>query len=293
MDNEKNSVEKGRESGDVALGAGLAAALGEVEGVIARLVSPGGCEWDQAQTPETLCDYLAEEAFELIDAIRRKDAAGVSEELGDVFFLLLWLARMHAEAHGLTLTQALKANAAKMIRRHPHVFGDVKVADVDELYRNWERIKAEEKAEAAHAAEEAGQEVEAGADGVFASLPTGLPPLLKAYRIHSRAARVGFTWEDDEDVEQQVESEWLEWIDARLRENEADCAHELGDMIFSLVELGRRKGIKANAALDAANRRFLDRFSRMEKLAGARGLDFKALSLDEKNALWDEVKAGE
>ncbi len=289
MDNEKSSVEKGRESVDAA----LAAALDEVEEVIARLVSPGGCEWDQAQTPETLCDYLAEETFELIDAIRRKDAAGVSEELGDVFFLLLWLVRMHNEAHGLTLAQALKANAVKMIRRHPHVFGDVKVADVGELYRNWERIKAEEKAEAARAVEEAGQEAGDGEDGVFASLPTGLPPLLKAYRIHSRAARVGFTWEDDEDVEQQVESEWLEWIDARLREDEADCAHELGDMIFSLVELGRRKGIKANAALDAANRRFLARFAGMEKLAGARGLDFKALSLDEKNALWDEVKAGE
>ena len=270
----------------------LGAALAEINEVITRLLGPDGCEWDQAQTPDTLCDYLAEETFELIDAIRRKDARGVSEELGDVFFLLLWLARMHNEAHGLTLAQALSGNAAKMIRRHPHVFGDAKVADVEELYRNWERIKAEEKAEAARAAgNEAG---EGGAEGgVFASLPSGLPPLLKAYRIHSRAARVGFTWEDDEDVEQQVESEWLEWIDARLREDEADCAHELGDMIFSLVELGRRKGIKANAALDAANRRFLDRFSHMEKLAGARGLDFKTLSLDDKNALWDEVKAGE
>ena len=104
---------------------------------------------------------------------------------------------------------------------------------------------------------------------------------------------VGFTWEDDEDVEQQVEAEWLEWIDARLREDAADCFHELGDMIFSLVELGRRKGIKANTALDATNRRFLDRFACMETLAAERGLDFKVLSLDEKNALWDEAKAKE
>ena len=268
-----------------------ARALAELEQVIARLVSPNGCEWDRAQTPDTLCDYLAEETFELIDAIRRQDAAGVTEELGDVFFLLLWLARLHNETHGLTLARALAGSAAKMIRRHPHVFGDVKVADVEELYRNWERIKAEEKAQAAQTAGNAGEN-DAPA-GVFASLPRGLPPLLKAYRIHSRAARVGFTWEDDEDVEQQVEAEWLEWIDARLREDDNACFHELGDMIFSLVELGRRKGIKANAALDATNRRFLDRFARMESLAGARGLDFAALSLDEKNALWDEVKSEE
>ena len=261
-------------------------ALAELEQVIARLVGPGGCEWDQAQTPDTLCDYLAEEIFELIDAIRRQDVAGVTEELGDVFFLLLWLARMHNETHGHTLARALGGSAAKMIRRHPHVFGDVKVTDVEELYRNWERIKAEEKADAAGA--DAGND--APGNGVFASLPRGLPPLLKAYRIHSRAARVGFTWEDDEDVEQQVEAEWLEWIDARLREDDAACFHELGDMIFSLVELGRRKGIKANAALDATNRRFLDRFARMESLAGERGLNFAALSLDEKNALWDEAK---
>ena len=266
-------------------------AMAELEAVIARLTAPDGCEWDRAQTPDSLCDYLAEETFELIDAIRRKDPAGVSEELGDVFFLLLWLARMHREAYGVTLSGALKGNAAKMIRRHPHVFGDAKVADVEELYRNWERIKTEEKAEAARKAEEDGDAAPATpGEGVFASLPAGLPPLLKAYRIHSRAARAGFTWEDDEDVEQQVESEWLEWIDARLRDDAEDCAHELGDMIFSLVELGRRKGIKANTALDAANRRFLARFAGMESLAKDRGVDFAALSLDEKNELWDEVK---
>ena len=123
--------------------------LSELEQVITRLTGPGGCEWDQAQTPDSLCEYLAEETFELIDALRRKDAPGVSEELGDVFFLLLWLARMHKEASGLTLADALAGSAAKMIRRHPHVFGDVKVSDVEELYRKWERIKAEEKAAAA------------------------------------------------------------------------------------------------------------------------------------------------
>ena len=263
------------------------AALGELCEVIARLVGPDGCEWDQAQTPETLCDYLAEETFELIDAIRRKDGPGINEELGDVLFLLLWLTGMHGEAYGVSLSTALKGSAAKMIRRHPHVFGDARVADVEELYRNWERIKAEEKAEAV------ANGLDNGKTGVFASLPDGLPPLLKAYRIHAKAARVGFTWDDDEDVEQQVEAEWLEWLDARLRNDESGMAHELGDMIFSLVELGRRKGIKANTALDATNRRFLGRFARMEALAQSRNQDFKDLSLDEQNELWDEVKAGE
>ena len=125
------------------------------------------------------------------------------------------------------------------------------------------------------------------------SLPESLPPLIKAYRINSKAARVGFTWQEDEEVEQQVEAEWLEWLDASASGDQDAQKHELGDLLFSIAELGRRKGIKANEALDYANRRFLKRFARMEELAREQNLDFAALSIDEKDELWNTAKAEE
>ena len=124
-------------------------------------------------------------------------------------------------------------------------------------------------------------------------MPKGLPPLLKAYRIHSKAARAGFTWDADQDVEQQAEAEWLELLDAFASDDKAAQERELGDLIFTLVELGRRKGIKASAALDGATHRFLNRFGFMEEAARTKGVDFTALSMEEKNVLWDSAKEAE
>ena len=128
---------------------------------------------------------------------------------------------------------------------------------------------------------------------MFASLPRSLPPLTKAYRIHAKAARADFTWDQDEDVERQVEAEWLELLDAIAEGDKDALERELGDMIFTLVELGRRKEIKAAAALDGSCQRFLNRFSRMEEMASARGMDFAKVAMEEKNALWDTAKAEE
>jgi len=128
---------------------------------------------------------------------------------------------------------------------------------------------------------------------LFSGLPAGLPPLTKAYRLHSKVARVGFTWDEDEEVERQVEAEWLEFLDACATGDDEAIRHEYGDHLFTLVELGRRKGIKAAEALDAANRRFLARYEAMENLATERGKDFASLSLDEKDELWEEVKFSE
>lgn len=253
--------------------------LSRLNDVIDRLLAPEGCPWDREQTPESLCDYIVEECFELVEAIRSGDVAEIREEIGDVMFLLAFLGRLHADKGQFTLGDAMDNNAAKMIRRHPHVFSDTTYADRDEFLKNWESIKRSEKVDA-----------EGEPKGVFDSLPDSLPPLLKAYRIHSKAARVEFTWPDDEDVERQVEAEWLELIDACASGDKERQEGELGDLIFSLVELGRRKGIKANGALDKTNRKFLARFRRMEELARERGLDFPALSLDEKDELWNQVK---
>lgn len=264
-----------------------AEALARLHDTIDRLISPDGCPWDKEQTPHSLTEYLIEECFELVDAIRSGDVSETRDEMGDLLFLLVFVARLQQREGKFSLADALDATTAKMIRRHPHVFGDLQLNDREELLANWERIKREEKAK--HAESEA----ESTPKGVFSGLPRNLPPLTKAYRIHAKAAANGFTWPEDEEVERQVEAEWLELLDASVQGNEAAVEHEFGDHLFSLVEFGRRKGIKAAAALDAASHRFLERFSSMEALARERGLDFSALTLDEKDELWELVKQGE
>ena len=255
------------------------ASIAKIQEVIEALLGPGGCPWDQKQTPKSLCDYIIEEAFELVSAIRADDQPETCEELGDVLFLLLFQATLAARAGHFTLEDVVAQNAAKMIRRHPHVFGDTVVANQEELLRNWERIKRGEKS---------GNGKE---NGAFDSLPEGLPPLLKAYRINAKAARLNFTWPTDEDARAQFDDEWREYEEACASGDAERMEEEFGDALFTLVELGRRKGIKANAALDRANLKFLGRYARMEALAKSRGLDLLEMGLDDKNRLWDEVKA--
>lgn len=258
-------------------------ALEHLQEVLDRLTAEeGGCPWDKEQTPRTLAEYIIEESHELVSAIRSGTDADVCEELGDVAFLLLFVARLYEKQGKFSLDDALAHNCAKMIRRHPHVFGDAHFDTRDEQLKTWERIKRDEHADA-----------EGRPKGLFDSLPASLPPLTKAYRIHSKAARVGFTWQEDAEVEQQVEAEWLEWLDVSAGDDKEAQRHELGDLLFSIAELGRRKGIKASEALDDANTRFLRRFARMEELARAQGRDFAALSLDEKDELWTRAKAEE
>jgi len=254
--------------------------LQKLQDVISALIAPDGCPWDREQTPLTLCEYVLEEAHELVEAIRHGKTDDVAEELGDVMFLLVFISTLYAAKDSFTLDQVLSISAEKMIRRHPHVFSGTIFASREEQLSDWERIKRSEKTDA-----------EGLPAGVFASLPKGLPPLLKAYRIHSKAARAGFTWDSDQDVEQQVEAEWLELVDAMQTDNKTAQEHELGDLIFTLVELGRRKGIKASAAVDGAAHRFLSRFAFMEAAARKKGSDFSSLSMEEKNALWDSAKA--
>ena len=249
-----------------------------VREVIDSLLAPDGCPWDREQTVESLCDYVLEESFELVEAIRSGNKAEAMEELGDVAFLLLFIGKLYENGGEFTMDEAFHANAAKMIRRHPHVFGDVDFKNQEELLRNWERIKCQEKME------------EHRPSGVYDSLPKGLPPLLKAYRIHSKAARTGFTWPDDAAVEVKLHEEWREFQEALGSEDHAHQEREFGDYLFTLVELGRRKGIKANAALHNTNLRFLSRFQTMEALALERGLDIAKLDMAALDQLWEEAK---
>ena len=261
----------------------LHGAADRLRALIERLTGENGCPWDKEQTPETLTEYRVEECHELVDAIRSGSASHVREEMGDVAFLIMFLDVLYSRQGGPTLAEAMEETTAKMIRRHPHVFSDTEIHSQDELLKNWEQIKREEKMKQGQDARK----------GLFSGLPAGLPPLTKAYRLHSKAARVGFTWPEDEEVERQVEADWLSFLDACADGDEEAVAHEYGDHLFTLVELGRRHGLKAAMALDAANRRFLSRYEAMEDLAAERGKDFAALSLDEKDELWEEVKASE
>ncbi len=290
-------------------------ALTQLQNVVDTLIGPNGCAWDKEQTPQSLADYVIEESHELMDAmsvcpwnkeptlehatqalagksqqvvsaIRFGEAKDVCEELGDVAFLLLFIAKLYEKQGAFSLETALQMGAEKMIRRHPHVFGETKFENLEAQLKEWERIKRQEKGDGD--GHDKGQSKKPA--GIFDSLPQTLPPLIKAYRIHSKAARVNFTWPEEQDVEQQMEAEWLEWLDVAQGEDKDAQTHELGDMLFTLVELGRRKGIKASEALDLGTTRFLQRFAHMEALAHERGLNFAELSLDDKDDLWNEIK---
>lgn len=256
-------------------------AIDSVREVVRRLTAEDGCPWDKTQTPESLTEYVIEESHELVSAIRSGTDEDVCEELGDVAFLLLFIAHLYEKKGSFTLRDVFEKNAAKMIHRHPHVFAGEHFANLDEQLKAWEKLKQEE------------HKAEGKPTGVFDSLPRSLDPLARAYRIHSKAARTGFTWETREDVEQQVEEEWLEFLDAQAREDEKAIRHELGDLIFSIVELGRRNNLKANAELDAANERFLSRFRFMEKAARKEEKELSSMPLEEMDKLWAKAKEEE
>lgn len=253
------------------------ASIQRLQDVLDKLTAPDGCPWDRSQTSQSLADYVIEESHELVSAIRFGDEQEVCEELGDVFFLLLFIASLYAKQNKFTLADAVNMCSAKMIRRHPHVFADAKFENQEQQLKAWEAIKKGEHE----------------AQGLFSSLPASLPPLIKAYRIHSKAARYGFTWPDDEEVERQVEAEWLELLEAIHSGDAKMQSWELGDMIFTLVELGRRLGIKANEALDFTTMRFLHRYKRMEELAKAQGAELTSMTLDQQDELWLKAKEEE
>lgn len=250
--------------------------------LVKRLTAADGCPWDREQTPESLADYVIEESHELVTAIRQGNVADIREELGDVAFLLVFIAYLYEKKGEFNLDDALDYNRAKMIRRHPHVFGETKFDSREEQLKTWEQIKRSEH-----------KDNNGEPQGIFASLPPSLPALIKAYRLNSKAARADFTFADDEACEQQVEAEWLEWLDVCQHGTEEEQKHELGDIIFTLAELGRRKGIKINEATELANLRFLQRFTKMEQYAREQNRDFTELSRAEKESLWERAKSSQ
>lgn len=255
--------------------------------IVARLRGPGGCPWDAEQTHESLKRNLLEECYETLEAIDQGGGAALAEELGDILVQVVFHADIARAAGHFDLADVLTAINRKLIRRHPHVFGngagpDTRFAnapDADAVARNWEQLKAEER-------RQAGQPQPSPMD----SVPPALPALAAAQLIQDRAARNGFDWDDAAGVLDKVVEEIGEFQNAATAAERAD---EFGDILFALVNLARWRGIQAEDALRQANAKFRRRYRTMEQLASQRNQDFAALPLDDKEALWQEAKAAE
>ena len=253
--------------------------------VLHHLLGPEGCPWDREQTPHSLCEYMVEEVYELVEAVRGGDKREIRDEMGDVAFLFTFLATLLSREYGLDLQQVWEASAEKMRRRHPHVFGDQNIETRQELWQNWERIKASEKKTSSNPTPKNAEKL--------ASIPQSLPPLPKAYRIQAKAKDCGFTWDSDGEQNLALQREWEEWEEVRAYSDHSRKEEEFGDLLFSLVEQGRREGVKANAALHGANQKFLRRFHRALEIAEERGLDWDRLDMAQKDGLWEEAKREE
>ena len=246
--------------------------------ISARLRAPDGCPWDRKQTHRSLRPYLLEEAYETIDAIENGAPADLAEELGDLLLQVILHAQFAAEAGDFDLTDVYRSIAAKIVRRHPHVFAGLEVAGEGEVLSNWETIKADERAERGK-----------GDDGAFGGVARALPALPASREIQDRASSLGWDWESIDGVWEKVAEELEE---LRAAAGAEDRLHELGDVLFALVNLSRWMKLDPEEALRAANHRWMARYRRVEALAAERGIDLAGLTLAEKDVLWDEVKQG-
>ena len=243
--------------------------------IVHRLRAPGGCPWDREQTHESLIRYVLEEAYEVADAIRHQGPAELAEELGDLLLQVFLQAEVAEEAGQFSLNDVVERISAKLIRRHPHVFGDVSVANATEVEWNWEQLKSAEKGERA---------------SVLDGIPRSLPALMAAQEIQKRLKKVGFDWPDHRGVDQKLSEELAELRDAP---SPVAAAAELGDVLFILARIGLDAGSDAEEALRGTNSRVTERFRFVEARVRERGKQLEDVSIAELLRLWDEAKAAE
>lgn len=267
----------------------------QVVEIMSRLRGEGGCPWDRKQTRESLKPYLIEEAYEVLETIEAQDDPKLKEELGDVLLQVLFHAQIGREHNTFTIEDVLETLADKLIRRHPHVFGETKVSGAEEVVHRWEEIKRREKSDRSGNGDEG-----SALDGV----PKALPALLRAYQLQVRAARVGFDWPHDEAgyarVVGKVHEELREVEEARaaVAQDATETARrhlqdEIGDILFALVNLARLVKVNPEEALRGAANRFASRFAHMERVAKTRGRSLSEMTLAEMDRLWDEAKTAE
>ncbi|HLW27156.1 MAG TPA: nucleoside triphosphate pyrophosphohydrolase [Kiloniellales bacterium] len=247
--------------------------------VMAKLRDPeAGCPWDVEQSFATIAPYTIEEAYEVYDAIERKDRDSLRDELGDLLLQVVFHSRMAEEEGSFDFHQVAEAITRKLIERHPHVFGETCYSDLNEQSRSWEEIKAAERAAK-------------GEEGALDGVPLALPALLRAYKLQRRAARVGFDWPEVKPVLEKVHEEMDELKAEMLAGSEQDrLEEELGDMLFSMVNLARHLNIEPEAALRRANRKFEDRFRTVEAEISAEGKSLDACSLERLETAWQHAK---
>ena len=246
--------------------------------IIARLRGPGGCPWDRLQKKEDVGGYLIEEAYEVLEALDGTSPDELKEELGDLLFQILFLARLAEEAEEFDMEDVLEAACEKMIRRHPHVFGDATVESAEEVRVNWERIKREL------------ENKDTKRPAIFAGIPRSLSTLAKAQRMTARASKVGFDWKDAAGVLKKMEEELAEFKAAMAAGNRKQMKEEAGDLLFTAVNLCRFAPVDAEAALRGSLRKFSRRFLHIERELAARGKTPADSSLAEMDGLWNQAK---
>jgi len=249
--------------------------------IMHTLRSPGGCPWDQEQTHESLIPNLIEEAYETAAAIRSRDAGHLEEELGDLLLQVVFHAEIASETGAFDFDSICDAISDKLVRRHPHVFAEKRISSTEGVLRQWDEIKAQERASRG----------ESGERPYLDKVGEGFPALLKAQELQKKAARVGFDWPDGDGAFAKVEEELAEVRERRADGEREELAEELGDLLFALVNLIRKEGLNAEALLDAANQKFVERFHAVETALRHSGQSLEVATLDEMEQHWQAAKA--
>lgn len=262
--------------------------------IMAALRTPGtGCPWDLEQDFASIAPYTVEEAYEVADAIARGDRLDLRDELGDLLLQVVYHARLAEEEGSFAFPDVVEAVTAKMIRRHPHVFGEARDLSPLEVKALWHAIKAQEKAEKAHARAEAGLPEKIRENGVLAGVPQTLPALTRAWKLQAKASAVGFDWNDARLVLDKIREETAEIDEALAAGDTAAIREEIGDLLFVVANLARHIGADPEGCLIAANAKFERRFRGVEDALAARGRSATDATLDEMEALWQAVKLAE
>ncbi len=245
-----------------------------------RLRAPDGCPWDKEQTLASLVPFIIEEAYEVVSAIDSKDPVEIKEELGDLLFQIIFSTRITEETGWFGLADVINASYEKMVRRHPHVFGESKAETSEEVLKRWAEIKKDEKKE---------KKKEEG--GYLEGVPEVLPALLRAHKISQKAARAGFDWKNVADVMEKLEEEVGEFRKAVAERDAPSMEEELGDMLFTMVNVGRFLEVNPEDALRKTVGKFITRFRHIERSLNEKGADLSTTTMEEMERLWQEAKA--
>lgn len=264
----------------------MSKALDELIAVMARLRAPGGCPWDREQTYASLSQYLLEEAYETFDAIQEADQTGdithLKEELGDLLLQVVFHSTIGAEKGDFTIDDVAAGITQKLVLRHPHVFGDAKLERAEDVLDNWDKLKADER--------KASGKAETTAESILDDVPVHFPALLEGLKLTTKAAKVGFDWEDADQIFEKLDEEVSELRDALNGRDSGEVAAEIGDLLFVLVNLARKLDVEPETALKRTNRKFRQRFRFIEEELKAQGKSPSDATLREMDDLWNLAK---